>query len=63
LTPDTAKAPFELVPRFPEVGRHDGVSDGGRLAPSGHLLLMKRRKPRIIDGGRLPGALIVARKR
>jgi hypothetical protein len=62
LTPDTAKAPFQLVPCFPEVGCNDGVSAGRRSASSGHLLVMKRRKPRIIDARGLPGALMVARQ-
>jgi hypothetical protein len=63
LTPDAAKAPFERIPCFPEVGCNDGVSVGRRSASSGHLLVMKRRKPRIIDGRGLPGALMVARQR
>src|ERR1700721_3335847 len=63
LTPDTAKAPFQLVPCFPEVGCNDGVSAGRRSASSGHLLVMKRRKARIIDGRGLPRAVLVSRPR
>src|ERR1700733_12472252 len=35
LTPDTAKAPFQLVPCFPEVGCNDGVSAGRPPRPGG----------------------------
>src|ERR1700722_15551495 len=44
LTPDTAKAPFQLVPCFPEVGCNDGVSAGRRNASGGPPLLVERRK-------------------
>src|ERR1700722_5405195 len=49
LTPDTAKAPFQLFSCFPEVGCNDGVS-APRSSPSGGpLLFFKRGAPRGVD--------------
>src|ERR1700680_2250145 len=63
LTPDAAKAPFQLFPCFPEVGCNDGVSAGRCSASSGHLLMMKGGKPGVVDGRGLSGGLMVARRR